>query len=361
MRLRSLPIKDVRNIVMSLVIAIAVWFYAYSSSLATRISTVRVNIVAKSGWMVTRVTGPSGRDMVVKLDESAGPQSQETHVFLVSVEVMIQYPRRSEDIVQEAIQAGKIYGEITIDAPTEDEEREKMPVLIFPADFKAPSGLGASIIKVLTPRLFVSIAQEETRQDVPVEPVVVATPPGTRVDSKWPTPDRVAITGPRSVVQRLDKIKTEPIDIRGAEPTFNKAIPVSTRINERVVLDGVERRVRCNTAVECTIYLAPQPVEKEFTGVPIMLLTEPGFPYDVRIISSGKINVRVSGSPAALANLTEKDILLFVDVNAMDRKPGPQYRDVLWKVRNVPAGETVTVKQPEQVGVELTPKSAAKP
>lgn len=339
MSVKDLLAKDFRTKAVAAAIAVGVWFYAYSSSLATKDGVaVPVNILTDPGWVITHVRAPGGGELPVESD--AGNATAQ-------VEVTLRYPRRAEYLIQEAIRAGKIYGEID----ARSSEATERGVSLFPADFHAPTDLSARVVEVKTPSLRLTLTHEVTRPDVEVELTLSDPPPGARIQNVYAFPRRVAVTGPKHVVERLDRIQTERISISDLRPQFGVAIPIFARINERVVIDGEEHTVQCDETIRCSVYLAPDHLARTFEDVPVQLLMPPDLAPDFKLeLSKTAIPVEVTGSPHVVNDLRVDDILLFVDLRAMDPTPGSrQYHSVRWSIAGVSPGDDVRVREPEQI------------
>ena len=339
MSVKGLLTKDFRTKAVAAAIAMGVWFYAYSSSLATKEGVaVPLNILTDPGWIITHARAPGGEELRVESD--AGEAT-------AYVEVTLRYPRRSEYLIQEAIRAGKIYGEID----ARSSEATERGVSLFPSDFHAPSDLNARIVEVKTSSLRLTLTHEITRPDVEVELSLSDPPPGARIQNVYAFPRRVAVTGPKHVVERLDRIQTERISISDLRPQFGVAIPIFAQINERVVIDGEEHIVQCDETIRCSVYLAPEHITRTFEDVPIQVLMPSDFAPNFKLeLSKSAIPIAVTGPPQAVNNLSVEDILLFVDLRAMDPTPGSrQYHSIRWSITGVSPGDDVRVREPEQI------------
>lgn len=348
MSVKSLFIKDFRNKATALVIAVGVWFYAYATSQSHKDGVaVPVHVHTDAGWVITNVREPRG--MEIPIQKSPGRVT-------VMAEVSLRYPRRSEHLIQDAIRTGAIHGQIHVQSPDAVEKE----VALLPDDFRVPAGLGARIAEVRPSSLRLRLAHERTRPDVPVEPRVSAPPPGSRIEMVWPNPRRVAVTGPKSVVDNLEKVFTREINIRDIPPQFGVPIDVATRIEESVELDGQTFRIQADERINCRIYLAPELVTRSFEDVPIFLLAPSDLRHDIKLeLSKPAISVEVVGVPEIVNNLRKEDILLFIDARAIDPAPGRrQYHAVGWRIQGVPPGEEVRVREPEQISTVVVPRDA---
>lgn len=348
MSVKGLFFSDFRNKATALVIAAGVWFYAYATTQSHKDGVaVPVHVHTDPGWVITNVRGPG--NLEIPIQKSPG-------LVTVMAEVSLRYPRRSEHLVQDAIRTGAIHGQIQVRSP--DAVEKEMALLTD--NFRVPPGLGVRIAEVQPPFLRLTLTHERTRPDVPVEPRVSAPPPGSRIEMVWPNPRRVAVTGPESLLDRLERVYTREINIRDLPPQFGIPIDVAARIEETVELDGQTYRIQADERINCRIYLAPEMVTRTFEDVPIFLLAPTDFLPGIKLeLSKPAIPVEVEGVPDAVNNLRKEDILLFIDARNIDPAPGRrQYHAVEWRLLGVSPGEAIRIREPEQISTVVVERGA---
>lgn len=99
-------------------------------------------------------------------------------------------------------------------------------VTLGPDDVLTPEDL--QVISVQPNAIRVELDREIT-QRVPVEAVLVGQPAaGATVGAPEVLPNQVLVTGPESLVARLESLKTAPIALDGQGETFDDTVPVET-------------------------------------------------------------------------------------------------------------------------------------
>jgi YbbR domain-containing protein len=101
----------------------------------------------------------------------------------------------------------------------------------------------AVTLKSITPTSVKILLEESISKTVKVTPIVVGIPEtGYYVKSIIVVPQTVEIEGPSSKIRKVDKVKTEPLDITGRSETLTKdlkldisGMTIRTRINEVTV------------------------------------------------------------------------------------------------------------------------------
>ena len=349
MKVQDLFVKDFRTKAMALAIAVGVWFYAYNATMATTETPAPLRISTDPGWVVALVRNAAGKVLA-----DAGD--------VVTAKLWIEYPQRTRDLLREALAEGKVGGEIKVSAQAKGVETVETEARVVPGLFHVPSGVEARV-KVVDPKVLrITLAQVQTRQGVLVEPVFSEAPPGTRIADRSFFPRRVNVTGPKSVVAKLEKIRTEPINISDEPTQYVLPIRRTVGIDTRVKVGGQERLVRCDQRVTCTVMLGPKPAIRTFEDVPILFLMKPDHPYKGKLTlpKSPTLTVRVMGPPERIKELKRESILLFVDVRGLDLAPGGRtYRDVHWRILGVQPGEEVYVEDPTDQVVVARPKGEA--
>ena len=328
MKLHEVFTKNLRTKMLALFIAVVIWFYAYNASVATKERVVPLRISTDPGWVVTRVRDKAGQELA-------------RHGNEVSTTVTIQYPRRSEDLLDEAFRAGRIEADI---AARGDEDVE-IEIPLDAARVHIPSKVGGKVKAVRPAGIRVTLAQVETKTGVKVDPDFSKPPPGTRISEQTISPRTVSVTGPKSVVAKLKSIKTELIDLR--DETAQYVLPISRTVKIDTLLPG-GKRVQCDEEVDCAIRLAPEPTTRVFEDIPVLLLIKPDHPYKGKLtLPNPTMKANVKGPPDRLKDIQANQILLFVDVRGLDLPPGGRtYRPVHWSILGVRAGEDIYVEDP---------------
>jgi len=97
-------------------------------------------------------------------------------------------------------------------------------VNLTPDDVRTPDGLEVVSIR---PNVLRVELDREISQRVPVEAVLVGEPAGGALaDDPEVLPNQVLVTGPESLLTRIQTLKTEPISLDGHALTFEVSVPV---------------------------------------------------------------------------------------------------------------------------------------
>jgi YbbR domain-containing protein len=110
----------------------------------------------------------------------------------------------------------------------------------------------AVTLKSITPTSVKVLLEESISKTVRVTPIAVGTPErGYYVKSIIVVPQTVDIEGPSSKIRKVDKVKTEPLDITGRSETLTKdlkldvsGMTIRTRVNEVTVKVVITREMR---------------------------------------------------------------------------------------------------------------------
>ena len=136
--------------------------------------------------------------------------------------------------------------------------------LLTPADIVMPRGVEAEIVEVVEPRTLALEVDEQVTREVRILPVVTSTPARGHTVRGQPeaAPDHARVTGPRTVLEKLDFVRTRPIDL-GA---LDKAAEFETDLeNPGPGIRLSPAKVRVRVAVEPL-------AQKTFPDVPVQVL-----------------------------------------------------------------------------------------
>ena len=92
-------------------------------------------------------------------------------------------------------------------------------VQLSPDDVRLPRASGLEVIAVRPARIRL-VLEWTTSKEVPIRAVLGETPPGLDVYGAFLSPSQVVVAGPRSRVDRLKEIPTQPIPLTGQQQSF---------------------------------------------------------------------------------------------------------------------------------------------
>jgi YbbR domain-containing protein len=141
---------------------------------------------------------------------------------------------------------------VLVDVQVELSRREEgsTTVNLGPENVLAPEGLEVVSIEPSTIR--VELAPEIAKW-VPVIPQLAGKPaPGIQVGEPEVVPNQAWVTGPKSVVDRIESLATSPVSLIGHSATFEETVPVlapdpliqivqSSRVTVRVPLQPIPK------------------------------------------------------------------------------------------------------------------------
>jgi hypothetical protein len=128
----------------------------------------------------------------------------------------------------------------------------------------------------------------------------------------------VRVTGPETVVKEGTVILTEPIYVEHLTASQLYPVPISMRQE----IDGT--KVKCDRTVRVYVAIEKKMETLILERVPITFLVPPGHKYAAKILDeSSYLDLTVKGPPEVLSNLTQKDVLLFVNIGALEPRNVP--------------------------------------
>jgi len=187
-----------------------------------------------------------------------------------------------------------------------------------------PSGI--EVLFVEPDRLALAF-DDRSERTVPVVPALKGRPPeGFTFYGATLAPDTKRITGPASVLQGVERLRTDPIGLDGRTAPFH--------VRVRAVPDNREVRLLESAPVDVRVEVDRTPVEKALEVV----VTLAGGPAGATA-SPHKVRALISGPPALLDTLDVSQVRAVVDVEGV--APGGPVRDLPLRVefREVPASD----------------------
>jgi len=309
---------------MALIMAVALWFYAYSASRDEKTWAVPVEIGITEGWTL------GGDEPTVTLT--------------------VTYPNALREEFKAARATGRIRLAATLTPEEQGPDEQSLEIDLEAANLRAPFPLKVALRRVIPSRIEVRVVREETRT-LAVEVRISDPPAGFMLASAHRAiPDKVAVRGPRDVLSRASTIETEIVDISALTPlrglTVNEKLPA--RIAQYVTIGDKQHAVACDEDVQVQVALIPVPGQKTFTQIPIRLLTPPDYPYVVEIREGERAtDVEVSGPEDVVDKLKPENIVLYVDVRNLAPNTDttlPYTQPVYVNVVETPRGSELTCR-----------------
>ncbi len=221
---------------------------------------------------------------------------------------------------------------LTIKLDLKDYEPGKHVIKIKPKHLNLPAGLNVSRID---PPQFEIVLERLARKTVKVEPSIYGSPPpGWKIVSIKVDPRKVHVTGPKSIVSKLRKVRTKAVDISGATADVRKKVPLN--LPALVTADQKE--------VEVYVRIVEHTVTKEIKDLPIHVV---GPKRKVKLFQTA-VTIILQGPERLLGAFSDLKIEAFVDVSRL--KPGRYWREVEIKI---PPGIKLLKVEPKRVKVQI--------
>ncbi|HHN46615.1 MAG TPA: hypothetical protein ENN09_04160 [Planctomycetes bacterium] len=298
-------------IVVSLLWALALWFYAAEEMSAQRDIPAVLTVVPSRGRFV----------YLHDADESR----RKSQYCEVPVVVTVKGPRGKVA----AAEAAEISGRKALDDAIPPGP---LVLSLSPSDFAIPDQPELKVVAVRP--LTVSVIVAETASKiVPVRVIPVGRPAKGFYISDKPriVPEQVEISASPELLGRIDFIETEPVDVEEHSRSFS----VDIRLKKTVSVDGRERTVFLQSADRVIVFLpiAQEPVFLDVPDVPLAVLLPPGASFNV-VPASRTLSLKVRGPEPKVASLSPSDIKVFADASRLSDVK--EARDVSLPIRVVP-------------------------
>ncbi len=281
--------------VVALIVAIVVWVYANSR--------VQQEVSLRAP---VEIRVPDGYELVYQSHE-------EINLRLRGPQYIIN--RRQE---QAAL------GNLTLRVPLSPEEvaGQTVEVNARPAWLNIPDTelVRMEVLSMRPSDLRVRISPIVTKQ-IPVNVELSGMPRrGYQIKETSTVPPEVEVTGPKIVVEQLEKVSTEEVALWDVSSGFRRMVRLQTRAMVPVETGKevpVDFRVK-PTSVAVHVKTGREEVERTLEKVPVRLMMPPDFPFRVQV-GEGESHVKVviSGLPQQVENLTRDALMAFVDVSKL--------------------------------------------
>jgi YbbR domain-containing protein len=206
---------------------------------------------------------------------------------------------------------------------------------------------GVRILDIEPSRIPVRL-EHVKRANVPVTLTPSGEPrDGYKVETLKATPDKVQVTGPLSIVDRLTALETDPIDLTGLAASTQRSVGL-VRTDQLIVKPE---------QVNVEITVAPIITTREFKRLPIEVRNVDR-PFQLK---PARVNLTVRGPQRAVQNLVLEEGAVYVDGGGI----GPGEHDLETEV-TLPTGIELVKREPPVVHLEIAepkpePKIEPKP
>ena len=296
MTLRTALTSDLPLKLTSLVLSVFLWFLAAGEEPVSTLATVDLSVRPPAGRTVLRSPAPV-RALVV------GPRRELLKLAASPLRVTRVLPDTAGD-------------EIRLD--------------LSPGEVELPRGVNAHV-QDIQPRSVTIDLDPTSQRVVPVHPVVrVRNQAGFTAGRMTVVPGTVRVFGPDARIRRVDSVRTEPLEVDGAEGPVEQSLALDTA--------GLGPAVRLLPA-SVTVRVDVEPVrERVFAGVPVQLASAGAGTLAPALDS---VTVRVRGRAARLEALDPDSVVVLAE----------------WRGRTAPARVALRVVLPPGVTGRAEPDS----
>ncbi len=269
-----------RTLLLSLAVAVLVWYgIRVLTGFSTLVTGVPVEIQAPPGWIVLE----PGRAAV----DIAFMGTREDQRLLNRDQVKVSVDLRTH----------------TDTAPCVHR--------FAAADINAP---GSPFVERTSPEQIVVRMDRQASKQVPVRLYTQnMLPAGYEQQAPVITPATIQLTGPESVLSRIDSLSTQPVDLDGRIRTFTRR---GLRL-EAPSGDGAAHVRMDPPTVTIELPIVERSSTVSFDGIPIALLCPPGQALQASVVPD-TASVTLKGPPELADALSPSDVRLFVDATGAD-------------------------------------------
>ena len=180
------------------------------------------------------------------------------------------------------------------------------------------SGIGPGDIKVTPQNLSVNLDEKETQEFV-VNVIRGDTKPGKdyEVGSLTANPEKVRITGPKSLVNKIDKVNAA-IELNGKTQDFTQEVTLSIIDKNQEALSDSEMnslRIENNAKVVVTARLWKI---RQGVGISASYVGTPADGYEVGSVKTVPDTISVAGSTEGLESLAENNNVITIPADSID-------------------------------------------
>ncbi len=331
--LKRVFVHNLTTKLMALLMAGALWTYAYFFSLQQSEYDVPLRINAPAGWAI--------------IDQNPA-----------KLRVRIEYPKYSAEEIRTAVDRNEIVAEYAVGAAPVNPMQPFADISIAHGNIRLPTGAGALVKAVDPDKISFTLAKEESRA-LPVK-LQFSEPPAGYAFAKepWYNPRTVLVRGPAEALSRADYVNTDEIKV-DKPPAGVSEQSASTGIRPYVEVDMDGKRARftiaCSEQIKYILYLSEVSRVQKFDKVKILLVEPPGYPHQVKLKQT-EMSVTVRGPKKEVDDLKPQDILLLVNVGELEPGPTPYPQPVTCEIQGVSNPSQLKVELDQQtVGVDVGP------
>lgn len=263
--------------VIALILAVIVWFYAAAEG--TDQVTLRVPL---------QVQPPSENMRVIK----------GSNQFL---RVVFQAPRNLINILssQQVVASHKIEPKV---------KAGEYSFRVSSEDFQLPAG--SIRVQEIFPQVVTVTLDEVSIREVKVKPDVQGEPAtgfSLNASDILADPSAVLVQGPKTKLEKIDSIQTEPIDVVGRIRSFRRRVKLNF---------GPDFKPISTDTVDVYVPLVEQFSSKKFENVPVKVLDVPEKTFSI-YLDPTKVTILLKGPLRLLEGLKDEDLMAYVELTGL--------------------------------------------
>ena len=259
---------------------------------------------------------PVETDLLLPVDFANVPSDMVlTDFHTDKIEIRIKgHPRRIEMLNSETvIYPADLYTDLEFD-PAGDSDSIEPGHYLLPVDrARIPLDPAITVLDISPSYLSVRLDKKVTRVFKVNVPYVGEAAKGHMALAPACDPPTVALTGAQSLMDRIEKLQTKPIDLANADEAFKKEVPLDL---ENPLLFSSD-----SAMFIVTVPIKPLTGTRILENIPIRILNSP----ETASVEPGVITVEIKGPQDAISKkAVTDDIFAFMDLKGL--KPGVYVR-----------------------------------
>ncbi len=247
-------------------------------------------------------------------------------------------PRRIELLnKQNILYPADLYTDLEFD-PAGDSDSIEPGHYLLPVDrTRIPLDPSISILDITPSYLSVRLDKKTTRTFKVTIPYLGKPAKGYMALAPACEPSTVALTGPQSLIEKIEQLRTKPVDLGNAAEDFKKEVPLDL---ENPLLFSSPQSIFI-----VTVFIKPRTGTRTIEKIPIQLRNSP---QNVSI-KPAVVTIEIKGPQETLINKTVTDkIFAFMDLK--DMKPGVYARHAYI---NIPVDLVMTQASPQVFTIKI--------
>lgn len=223
-------------------------------------------------------------------------------VFLPEMDRMqrVQLTLRGSESRIKNLEKKDIYGRIKVNRKTPGFSSQI--ITLTPRDFTVPRGV--EVVRVKPEQLLLPLEPRGMRQ-LPVQVDVTGEVLAGWQSKVYCDPESVSVSGPESVLRKLEKIITEPLSVQGDSRGFKKSLELVNPKPHELTL--------AVSSVNVSVDITRMP-ERILPNISLQCIESPGRELNFEL-GTKRVSVTVSGEQRLINEISANDVTVFVNLS----------------------------------------------